>query len=131
MTTKIDPSRNSRAALGVLFAAAGIAHFTYREFFDQLVPDMLADYAEPLNIITGTLQIVGAITMFIPPLRNVARWTNLALLVPTLLPAVGQMLSSESLDKAGVPPQFALFRVFAQLFVIAAVWWATRTTVSI
>lgn len=125
MTTN-DSSRKTRIVLGSMFGAAGIAHFTKREFFDQLVPESLAAYRTPINIVTGILQIVGAVTMFIPRLRLLARWTNLALLVPTLPPAVNQIRHPESLRRVGIPPQLAPVRVAAQLLVIVATWRSTR-----
>jgi uncharacterized membrane protein len=124
--TTADPGRKSRGILGVLFGAAGIAHFVKREFFDQLVPESLAAYRTPINVVTGILQIVGAVTMFVPGQRAVARWTNLALLVPTLPPAVNQIRHPETLRKVGIPPQLAPVRVLAQLLVIAATWRSTR-----
>lgn len=124
--TTTDRTRKTRIALGVLFGAAGVAHFAKRDFFDQLVPESLAAYRTPINIVTGILQIAGAVTMFVPGLRTVARWTNLALLVPTLPPAVNQIRHPEALDKVGIPPQLAPVRVVAQLLVIAATWWSTQ-----
>lgn len=124
--TTLDLTRRTRTVLGVLFAAAGIAHFAKQEFFDQLVPDSLARYRTPINLVTGLMQGVGAATMFFPRLRAVARWTNLALLVPTLVPAINQIRDPESLRKVGIPPQLAPVRVLAQVGVIAATWRSTR-----
>jgi uncharacterized membrane protein len=124
--TTTDSTHNVRTVLGLAFGGAGIAHFVKREFFAQLVPESLAAYRTPINVVTGILQIVGAIAMFIPGSRSVARWTNLALLVPTLPPAVNQIRRPETLRKVGVPPQLAPVRVVAQLLVIAATWHATR-----
>lgn len=131
MTTTPDPTRNTRTVLGVVFAGAGIAHFTHYEFFNQLVPESLAGYATAINVATGIIQISGAVTLFIPRLKNVARWSNLALLVPTLPAAINQIWHPESLEKLGVPPQLAIVRVFAQLGIIGVVWRATRAVVSI
>jgi uncharacterized membrane protein len=130
MTTGFDPTRNTRRVLGLVFAGAGIAHFAHREFFNQLVPKSLADYATTINVVTGIIQISGAVALFIPRLQNVARWSNLALLVPTLPAAINQVLHPESLEKVGIPPQLAIVRVFAQLCVIGVVWRATRAVVN-
>lgn len=124
--TTTDSTRKVRTLLGVAFAGAGIAHFVKRDFFDQLVPESLAAYRTPINVVTGVLQTVGAITMFVPGLRAFARWTNLALLVPTLPPAVNQVRHPETLRRVGIPPQPAPVRVVAQLLVIAATWHVTR-----
>lgn len=126
--TTTDSAHRLRTLLGLAFAGAGIAHFLRRDFFDQLVPESLAAYRAPINVVTGILQVVGAITMFVPRLRAAARWTNLALLVPTLAPAVNQIRHPETLRRVGIPPQLAPVRVVAQLLVIAATWHATRST---
>ncbi|KAJ5657611.1 uncharacterized protein N7484_001260 [Penicillium longicatenatum] len=126
MTTEFDPIRNTRTVLGLGFAGAGIVHFAHREFFNQLVPKSLAEYARTINVVTGIIQISGAVALFIPRLRNVAQWSNLALLVPTLPATINQVLHPESLEKVGIPPQLTIVRVFAQLCVILVVWRATR-----
>jgi len=46
----------------------------------------------------------GGITMFIPRMRAVARWSTLGLLVPTLPTAAGQINHPDLLRNAGIPP---------------------------
>lgn len=103
MTTP-DPAK-VRAALGIAFTGAGIAHVVRHEWFEQLV---------------------GGISMFVPRLRMVARWVNLSMLVPSRVPAIGQVKTPEKLHAAGLPPGLAPVRVLVQMFVIAATWYSTR-----
>lgn len=49
----------TRRLLGVLFAGAGVAHFTNASFFASLVPDALATYRSEINIGTGMYQTAG------------------------------------------------------------------------
>jgi uncharacterized membrane protein len=124
-----DPTTKPRIALGVLFCAAGIAHFAAPGIFDRVVPEYLARYRTAVSLGTGALQIVGGILLFMPRMRLVARWVNLTLLVPTLVPAINQSRHPESVLEAGFPPRLAKLaplRVFAQLGVIVAAWRATR-----
>lgn len=122
-----DPTNHTvRLALGTAFTAAGVAHLVKHEWFEQLVPESLAQWRKPISAITAVAQIVGGVTMFIPRLRSVARWTNLAMLVPTLPAAADQIRDPETLRRVGIPPQFAPVRVVVQTLVAALTWWSTR-----
>jgi uncharacterized membrane protein len=123
-----DPGRNTQILLGAAFTAAGIAHVVKHEWFEGLVPEPLAQWRKPISAVTAAIQIVGGISMFIPRLRTVARWTNLAMLVPTLPAAADQINHPEVLRQAGIPPRLAPVRVVVQTLVAALTWWATRPT---
>lgn len=125
MTTP-DPTLKARVALGTAFTGAGVAHVVKHEWFEQLVPDSMAKWAKPISAISAVIQFVGGISMFIPRLRGVARWVNLGMLVPTLIPAIWQIKTPEKLRNAGLPPALAPVRVVVQMLVITATWWATR-----
>ena len=112
--------------LGTAFAGAGIAHVVKHEWFEQLVPEQFTRWRKPISSVTAVIQFVGGISMFIPRLRAVARWANLAMLVPTLPAAAAQIKHPEVLRKAGVPPALAPVRVVVQTLVAALTWWATR-----
>jgi uncharacterized membrane protein len=120
-----DPAK-VRVALGVAFTGAGIAHIVKHEWFEQLVPDSLARWRTPISAVTAVIQLVGGISMFIPLLRSVARWTNLAMLVPTLPAAVAQTRHPDRMRALGVNPRVVVARIPAQMLVAAATWWATR-----
>jgi uncharacterized membrane protein len=125
MTTP-DPTRTARILLGTSFTGAGIAHVVKHEWFEQLVPESLSQWRKPISAVTAVIQFVGGISMFVPRLRVLARWTNLAMLVPTLPAAIDQINHPEVLRKAGIPPQLAPVRVVVQTLVAALTWWATR-----
>ena len=111
--------------LGTAFTGAGIAHVVKHEWFEQLVPEQFTRWRKPISSVTAVIQFVGGISMFIPRLRAVARWANLAMLVPTLPAAAAQIKHPEVLRKAGVPPALAPVRVVVQTLVAALTWWAT------
>lgn len=124
--TATDPTRTARFLLGTAFTGAGIAHIAKHEWFEQLVPASLSRWRKPISAATAVIQIVGGIAMFIPRLRTVARWTNMAMLVPTLPAAAAQIKTPEVLRNAGIPPQLAPVRVVVQTLVAIATWRATR-----
>ena len=124
--TNPDRTRTARIVLGTAFTGAGIAHVVKHEWFEQLVPESLAKWRKPISAVTAVIQFVGGIAMFIPRLRVLARWTNMAILVPTLPAAAAQIKTPEVLRNAGVPPALAPVRVVVQILVAVATWRATR-----
>ncbi|HZE16651.1 MAG TPA: hypothetical protein VE197_13610 [Mycobacterium sp.] len=102
-----DPTRNSRILLGTAFTAAGIANIIKHQWFEQLVPEPLSQWRKPISAVTAVIQLVGGISMFILRLRIVARWTNLAMLVPTLPAAIDQTRHPDRMRELGVAPNWS------------------------
>lgn len=121
-----DPTRKARIVLGTAFTGAGIAHVVKHEWFESLVPESISKWRKPISAVTAVIQFVGGISMFIPRLRGLARWTNLAMLVPTLPAALAQTRHPEQMRALGVNPKLVIARIPAQMLVAAATWWATR-----
>jgi len=121
-----DPTRTARIVLGTAFTGAGVAHVVKHEWFENLVPESISKWRKPISAVTAVIQFVGGISMFIPRLRGLARWTNLAMLVPTLPAAVAQTRHPEQMRALGVNPKLVIARIPAQMLVAAATWWATR-----
>ena len=121
-----DHARTVRILLGTAFTGAGIAHVIKHEWFEQLVPESVAQWRKPISAVTAVIQLVGGVAMFIPRARVWARWVNLAMLVPTLPVAIAQKNSPEVLRRAGVPPALAPVRAVVQAIVAGLTWWATR-----
>lgn len=124
--TTTDPARTVRLALGTAFTGAGIAHVIKHEWFENLVPASVARWRKPISAITAAMQVAGGLAMFAPRARVLARWINLAMLVPTLPAAVGQINTPDVLRQAGIPPALAPVRVIAQTIVAALTWWSTH-----
>jgi uncharacterized membrane protein len=106
--------------------AAGIAHFTHSRLFESLVPDALGEHRREVNLATGVFQTAGGLSFFVPRLRLVARWSTVALLVPTYPEAVNQVRHPERIAELGIPARLAFVRIPAQTIMLALVWRATR-----
>jgi uncharacterized membrane protein len=128
--TASDPTRTARIALGTAFTCAGIAHVVKHDFFESLVPESLARWRTPISAVTAVIQFVGGISMFVPRLRVLARWSNLAMLVPTLPAAFAQTRHPDQMRALGVNPKLVVARIPAQTLVATATWWATRPATS-
>ena len=109
--------------LDTAFTGAGIAHVIKHEWFEQLVLEPFTQWRKPISAVTAVIQFVGGISMFIPRLRAVVRWANLAMLVPTLPAAAAQIEHPEVLRKAVVPPAPAPVRVVVPTLVAALTRW--------
>ncbi|MGH3724113.1 MAG: DoxX family protein [Mycobacterium sp.] len=129
MTTS-NPKRSARILLGAAFTGAGIAHVVKHQWFEQLVPGSLARWRKPISAVTAVIQFVGGISMFIPRLRLLARWTNLAMLIPTLPAAIGQARHPDQMRELGVDPKLVIARIPAQIVIAALTWWATQPPVA-
>ena len=108
--------RRSTASLAFLFAVSGLAHFVFRDSFARAIPEWLP-HRGSLVIISGIVEVVGAVGLVVPASRVIAGWCLLALLV-AVFPANIQMLVSaraaggpvwvESLLWMRLPIQFLL-----------------------
>jgi uncharacterized membrane protein len=115
-----------RIGIGVLFAGAGLVHFTHAEFFSKLVPAGFVEYRDAVNFATGVLMIAMGLAFIVPRFHAVARWSSIALLVATLPAAVKQVIDPAGIETLGLTPALATARIVAQLFMIGIIWWLTK-----
>lgn len=114
-----------RIVFGVIMAAAGLAHFTHAEFFNQLVPESAAAYGGIILAVTGIYQIAVGVCFWVPRLHVVARWGTIVLLVGTLPFAIDQVIHPEAIESVGISAAAAAVRVVVQVLEVWLVWWAT------
>ncbi|MEM9255369.1 MAG: DoxX family protein [Pseudomonadota bacterium] len=112
------------AIIFVWFMAGGVAHFTNTEFFMSIMPPWIG-YHKEIVYISGVLEIIGAIGILLPGLRQWAG-NGLILLVLCVTPANVHMWLNADLFP-DVPPVFLTFRLVLQVALLALIWWSTRT----
>ncbi len=105
-----------RAALALLFIAAGILHFVATPSFMAIVPPSLPWHRE-LVLISGVFEIVGGVGLMLPPFRRYAGYGLLLLLIAVFpaniymaiahVPATG-VLGNRVLQWIRLPFQFVL-----------------------
>jgi uncharacterized membrane protein len=105
------------------FMGGGIAHFTSTDFFVAIMPPYLG-YHREIVYISGVLEILGAIGILIPALRQWAG-NGLLLLVLCVTPANIHMWMHPELfpDVSGV---FLNIRLVVQVALLMLIWWCTR-----
>jgi uncharacterized membrane protein len=105
------------------FMIGGIAHFTNTEFFVAIMPPYIGLHTE-IVYISGVFEILGAIGILIPTLRQWAG-NGLLLLVVAVSPAnIHMWLHPELFPDA--PPVFLSIRLVVQLLLLLLIWWCTR-----
>jgi uncharacterized membrane protein len=106
------------------FMLGGVAHFTNTEFFVAIMPPYIGNHAE-IVYISGVFEILGAIGILIPALRQWAG-IGLLLLVVCVSPANIHMWQHPELFP-DVPELFLSVRLVVQVALLLLIWWCTRS----
>lgn len=121
----------ARGITGAVLAAIGLAHLERRIAFEGLVPPWLRALERDLQVLTGSLEIVGGAAMLLPPLRGFSRPFNVGLRALSVLIAIDTARHPERARRWSTPvpdlrPDIAAARVPMQIGAAGLVWWATR-----
>jgi uncharacterized membrane protein len=105
------------------FMGGGITHFTNPDFFVAIMPPYIGFHLE-IVYISGVLEILGAIGILIPKLRQLAG-NCLIILVIAVTPAnIHMWMNPELFPDVSEP--FLSIRLFVQVLLLACIWWSTR-----
>jgi uncharacterized membrane protein len=111
-------------SLAVLFAVAGILHFTHPAFFVRIVPTWVPDAGLAVSL-SGIAEIAGAIGLLVPATRKAGAW-GLILLLIAVFPANVHMLHLAMDDGSSAVMQAVLWlRLPLQPLLI---WWLWRVS---
>jgi uncharacterized membrane protein len=117
-----------RYLLAAFFVAAGAMHFWNPRFYLMMMPPYLPWHRELVSI-SGVCEILGGIGVLFPqPLRRVAGWGLVALLVAVLPANLHVALNNIPMGGVGTPvnPWVNWLRLPLQLVFIFWVLWCTR-----
>jgi uncharacterized membrane protein len=107
--------------IALLFAAAGTAHFVRPSAFARIVPPYLpAPYA--LVYVSGAAELLGALGVLVPGLREYAGW-GLLLLALVVFPANVHMALHPA-DFEGIPAWALYLRLPLQVALVGWIYWA-------
>ena len=116
--------KNSSIAFASLFyVLVGIQHFANAQWFVQIVPPYLP-YPLPLVYISGLFEIALGLMLLIPPLRSIAGW-GLILLLIAVFPANIYVAQTNG-EAMNTTPLMAWGRLPLQFVFIAIAYWHTR-----
>lgn len=105
------------------FLIGGIMHFAKPDLFIKIVPPYIP-YALANVYVSGAFELLGAIGLWIKPIRSLAGY-GLMLLTIAVTPANIYML--QHADVFSEVPYWALVvRLPFQLLLIWLIWWCTR-----
>jgi uncharacterized membrane protein len=122
---EIAPARRARVGLTLFFAFTAIGHFIRTEEMAAMTPSSIP-YRVELIYITGALELLGAVGVWIPGL---VRLTGICLILMLLclLPAnIYAAINRVDFGGHGAGPIYLLVRVPFQLFVICWTYFATE-----
>lgn len=114
----------ARVALSVFFAFTGIGHFIKTAELASMMPAFVP-YRVELVYLTGVMEIVAAIALWIAPWRKFTRWGLIVMLIAFL--PVNIYAAIQRVDFGGheLGPVYLLARVPVQLLLIAVTYFAT------
>jgi len=122
---RLRPARRARVGLTVFFAFAGIGHFIVTQEMSQMMPASIP-YRVEVIYLTGVLELLGAIGVWIPALTRLAGLCLIILLVCVLPANIYSALTRFDFGGHGAGPVYLIARVPFQLFVIWWTYWATE-----
>jgi len=122
---EIAPAKRARVGLTLFFMFTAIGHFIRTEEMSKMIPSSIP-YRRDLIYITGMLELLGAVGVWIPGL---VRLTGICLILMLLclLPAnIYSAINRVDFGGHGAGPIYLLIRVPFQLFVICWTYFATE-----
>jgi uncharacterized membrane protein len=112
----------SKVLLTVLFVGSGVLHFVNSDFFMKIMPPYLPWHLE-LVYLSGAIEIILGVGLWIPGLSRAAAWGLIALLV-AVFPA--NIYGFQHQELVPAPPLLHILRLPLQLVFIAWAYWHTR-----
>lgn len=121
---RISASTRARVGLSLFFLFTSVGHFIRTEEMAAMLPPAIPHRID-LIYITGVLELLGAIGVWIPGLMKLTG-VCLILMLAGILPAnVYSAINHVEFGGHGSGPRYLLIRVPFQLFVI---WWTYFAT---
>jgi uncharacterized membrane protein len=105
------------------FLTGGLGHFLYQDFFVGIVPPNVKG-PETVVLVTGVLELLGAIALLMPTLRRLAGW---CLFLLTLVVTAANIHMWVNFDQyPEFSPALLGFRLVLQIFLLALILFSTQ-----
>ena len=117
----------TRASIGLtlFFAFAGLGHFIRTEEMSQMLPSSVP-YRIELIYLTGILELLGAVGVWIPRLMRLTGLCLILMLLAVLPANIYSAMNRVDFGGHAAGPVYLLARVPFQLFVIWWTYWSTE-----
>jgi uncharacterized membrane protein len=111
------------AVVFLFFFGGGVTHFTDPDFFVAIMPPYIGWHLE-IVYISGVFEILGAIGILIPKLRQ---WAGNGLFLLTICVTPANIHMWQNPDQfPDVPEAFLSIRLVIQVLLLILIWWSTR-----
>ncbi len=121
---QIPRAKRARVGLSLFFVLTSLAHFISTEEMAQMLP-RLVPYRKELVYVTGVLEVLGAIGVWILRFRKLTGVLLILMLVGLMPANVYSAINRVEFGGHAAGPLYLLVRVPFQLFVI---WWTYFAT---
>lgn len=121
---KIAASKRARIGLSLFFIFTSIGHFLSTEAMAEMLPPSIP-YRIELIYLTGVLELLGAIGVWVPGLMRITGVLLILMLIGILPANVYSAIKRVDFGGHGAGPAYLLVRIPFQLFVI---WWTYLAT---
>lgn len=123
-TFRIASAKRARVGLSLFFLFTSIGHFIKTEEMAEMLPPSVPHRAG-LIYLTGILELLGAIAVWIPRLTRLTGFLLVLMLVGILPANIYSALNRVDFGGHGAGPLYLLVRIPFQVFVI---WWTCFAT---
>ena len=123
-TFRIVSAKRARVGLSLFFLFTSIGHFLKTEEMAEMLPPSVPHRAG-LIYLTGILELLGAIGVWIPRLTRLTGFLLILMLVGILPANIYSALNRVDFGGHGAGPVYLLVRIPFQIFVI---WWTCFAT---
>ena len=122
---EVAPAIRARVGLSLFFAFSALGHFIRTEGMAQMLPPAVP-YRIEIIYITGILELLGAIGVWIPRLTRITGVLLMVMLIGLLPANIYSAINRVEFGGHGAGPIYLLVRIPFQLFVIWWTYFATR-----
>src|SRR5688572_436957 len=121
---QIAPSIRARVGLSLFFIFTGLGHFIRTQEMAAMLP-LNVPYRTELVYLTGILELLGAIGVWIPRLTRLTGFFLILMLIALLAANIYSAINRVDFGGHDAGPVYLLVRIPFQLFVV---WWTYFAT---
>ena len=111
--------------LAMFFVIAGVLHFVWPGSYVAIVPPFIP-WPRAMVYISGAAEIAGGFGLLLPPVRRLAAWGLVALLVAVFPANIYMALDHVQVTAKPLPPWALWVRLPVQLLLIWWTLWCTK-----